>query len=505
MARGVWSGSMVVCYIVFLYLFSVGYRADPDFDLDLSHYGTHFVISSALNDYNTTLGEDDVIWILQILNPTTKTARLKIEVAGTVSKMAHVGALRAQNVHVSPLMRSEQVGLTQSLVVWSTDAVSVTVINNGRSHEGLLAFPVSVFGTQYIVVTLPGNPVLQVLTSHDLTHVTIHFTDMSRDLEASDQHKFKVVYNGETYTPGSTLEVTIESKYQVFQFHDCHAHHRLRSDFTGTLITSSLPVGVISGNCVTNSNPDDDHGSHLEEMLVPISSWGYHFYIATPSAGYPTQTRIRVVSLTFGVLRLHTGPGGLHTDPGGLEDTQQVDGRTVAEELTLLYRAPTFWCQKILSGEVHAYLVSTVPIFVVMYWPDKVTGSKGHSGMIQLVPNENWLSWYYIRAPDLQNKNSFIYLSIVAMTTDVDGIRIGFNHLDSTDENTVIKELLSGFTFIARLVSSGQGHVIQHLHQHTFACYTRLVVKAGRVLYQQGMAFRNMTQVGGAHRWVGQR
>lgn len=53
---------------------------------------------------------------------------------------------------------------------------------------------------------------LQVLTSRDLTHVTIYFTDMSHDLEASDQHKFKVVYNGETYTPGSTLQVQIESK-----------------------------------------------------------------------------------------------------------------------------------------------------------------------------------------------------------------------------------------------------------------------------------------------------
>lgn len=44
--------------------------ADPNFDLDLSHFGTHFVISSALNDYNTSHREDDVIWILQILNPT---------------------------------------------------------------------------------------------------------------------------------------------------------------------------------------------------------------------------------------------------------------------------------------------------------------------------------------------------------------------------------------------------------------------------------------------------
>lgn len=114
------------------------------------------------------------------------------------------------------------------------------------TSDASLAIPVDTFNTEYIVFTydLPGtyNPERQfvVYAAYDTTAVSIEFPDSSTD--------------------SFTLDMGEGRFYQT------------TTQYAGTIITASRPIGVTSGNrCLNQGVGACDH---VFEMLPPTAAWG---------------------------------------------------------------------------------------------------------------------------------------------------------------------------------------------------------------------------------------
>lgn len=119
------------------------------------------------------------------------------------------------------------------------------------TSDASLAIPVDTFNNEYFTITYPGyGAEFVVFAAYDDTAVTI-----------------------ELNSGGSPINITLDRGEGYF--------YRSNSDLTGTLITSTKPLGVTSGNeCV---NYDGSACDHIFEMLPPVQAWD----MTIPAANAP--------------------------------------------------------------------------------------------------------------------------------------------------------------------------------------------------------------------------
>lgn len=144
-----------------------------------------------------------------------------------------------------------------------------------NSTDGFLALPVSILGTQYMVMTYPGLswhdsapsilslPQYAILSPYDNNLVTITPSDETLDGQPAGQ-SYQVTLNaGEAYMVRGRLSA------------------EYAADQTGSIISSTLPVAVFNGNSCTSVPIDVPACDHLVEQAPPLSTWGSTF-IARP-------------------------------------------------------------------------------------------------------------------------------------------------------------------------------------------------------------------------------
>ena len=83
------------------------------------------------------------------------------------------------------------------------------------------------------------------------------------------------------------LQVTL-NQYEAMQILD-------QSDLTGTIITSSQPVAVFSGNKNTYVGSNSNNIDMLVEQMIPAKAWGYTFALV-PAPGNNVGEEIKVVA-----------------------------------------------------------------------------------------------------------------------------------------------------------------------------------------------------------------
>ena len=136
------------------------------------------------------------------------------------------------------------------------------ILGSRHIGEGFLGLPVDVLGKEYIVPTYSpvGSSIVQVVAQEDNTQVSF----MLR-LPRGGR-----VYYGDRYFSSGELINTTLNDLEVFQVQG-------DDDLSGTVVTSSKPVAVFSGDDCTLVPTDKHPCNHLVEQIPPVSFWGNEF------------------------------------------------------------------------------------------------------------------------------------------------------------------------------------------------------------------------------------
>lgn len=128
--------------------------------------------------------------------------------------------------------------------------------------EGFLGLPVDVLGKEYIVSTYSpiGSSIVQVVAQEDNTQVSF----MLRLAEGG-----RVQYGDRFLSNGDFINTTLND-LEVFQVQG-------DSDLSGTVVTSSKPIAVFSGDDCTMVPRNNYPCNHLVEQIPPVSFWGKEF------------------------------------------------------------------------------------------------------------------------------------------------------------------------------------------------------------------------------------
>lgn len=155
----------------------------------------------------------------------------------------------AAGTHTSNVVDNKGIHITalQEVTVYGLNYAQFTT-------DAYLGLPTNVLGTDYIVLTYSGNNLssLGIVGTVNATTVTITPSVAASGRPAGVP--FNITLNqGQTYELGNA------------------------SDLTGTIITSTSPVGVMGANACANIPPGASFCDHINEMMPPTDTWGRKF------------------------------------------------------------------------------------------------------------------------------------------------------------------------------------------------------------------------------------
>ncbi|XP_019630341.1 PREDICTED: IgGFc-binding protein-like [Branchiostoma belcheri] len=175
------------------------------------------------------------------------------------------------------------------------------------TSDAYLALPTDVLGTEYFVAcmtvrrawseegwyNLPTE--IGIVGVYDGTTITINPT---QDL----------TFGGTNYPAGQDFTVSLD-RFQTLQVQSTE-------DLTGSRITSSHPVSVLSGNLFTViGNNQQGSGDHIVEMMPPVDTWGKEF-VTAPIAKRTAGDIFRVVAARDNTEVTVTGRNPRNLDAG---------------------------------------------------------------------------------------------------------------------------------------------------------------------------------------------
>ncbi|XP_045702795.1 IgGFc-binding protein isoform X1 [Phyllostomus hastatus] len=173
-----------------------------------------------------------------------------------------------QSVTVSISTEAEMIGsniFQHAVVVKSDHTISVQAINTKpNTGEVTLLRPVWALGTEYFVFTTSSRSIKNVKEFAVVAGAS--------GASISVQLKGAVTFQGKIYPAGSVLSVTLKA-YQVAQVQS-------EADLSGSKVTASSPVAVLSGHTCASKHTSCNH---VVEQLLPTSAWGTR-YVVPPLA-----------------------------------------------------------------------------------------------------------------------------------------------------------------------------------------------------------------------------
>ncbi|XP_055873793.1 uncharacterized protein LOC106078937 [Biomphalaria glabrata] len=463
--------------ILAILLINRGTKAMYKEEISSASQGTAFVVSMMRNVWSHGHLNSTLMRIF-VINSSTRKIILHVDVEPTISYSLSIEPKMTKQIKVTSKMKHEKIGIFNSVHIGTNGNVSVLVINNGLTRDGFMAIPIEAFGMVYTVVTLVGQPVFHVLSSTDDTEVLIQFNDWSA-LEYGRRAEFVLTFGKKRILPKSIIMVTIKKRYQYFQIHDCGSDKYGKTDFTGTRVSSLNPIGVISGNCETSSKGEYHFMSHVEDMLSPMSSWGFHHYFLSPN--HTTDTRLRILAQT---------------------PTMNIKIVTNSSTDMVIVTENDDYVERFVESGAQVLISSDVPICVVMFTVAILDYESGDLAMVQLVPSENWLNWYYISIPDLSVAKLRAEMIILILTKDLPGLNIDFK--SSTAANVYVRgakdrpprviTTLPGFSALIKQLDDSNIHVVYHMDGRKFGCYVKIIMTTGHMYVAAGATYRNVEQ-----------
>lgn len=247
--------------------------------------------------------------------------------------------------------------------------------NRKASTDTYLALPTDVLGTSYRAIGYhppSADPTFStqfnIVATEDNTNVVISLTG---DTKGGRRQ-------GETF-------VVQLNRGQVYGVQGGYAQNR-RGDLTGTLVTSTKPIGFFVGHSCAQIPQEFNFCDQLLEMSPPIPSWGRQFYVGKIES--KERYAMRVVAS---------------------EDSTQVfmNNRLVAR-----MNAGDFYENSELVD--NTFVTSSKPILVAQYATsfDADVNKVGDPFMILITPTEQFLNYYRFVTPVRGDWHHYINLVV---------------------------------------------------------------------------------------------
>ena len=368
--------------------------------------GTSFVVGFMANEVLEDGGDPRVQIFIASQYDATVTFTSRVQ--GTYTVFVRANTVQIETMNVMHVVNTSERRFPRAVFVTSDVPVVVYTLNTlAQSSDSYTAIPIKHCGTQYYTVNRPtdwyrgsASPLsriprvgeFMVMATEDNTYVDLVTT---------------------TATRGG---VPARTPWRIFLSKgDCYLVQALPTrfggdDLTGSSISASAPVAVISGH-VRASMPLDSMSSkdHLVEQLPPVNLWGKS-YATTPFVSSVRGDVIKIMASSIDQdIFLVTRSGGK----------------------TFRINNPGEWRDTSLSGP--AYWYSSKPFFVTqfmtsVYGPDLYTDPA----MVVVPAIEQFVNSALFQFPILEesgypNQQHFYFVNVVA-----DSIALSTLKLDTT-------------------------------------------------------------------------
>ncbi|XP_026935335.1 LOW QUALITY PROTEIN: IgGFc-binding protein [Sagmatias obliquidens] len=241
--------------------------------VDPKNSGGEEFLTAFLQNYNRGYSNAYLYLLLSSLSDNLTSVSILSQVDGTSQK---VTVRPGQSVMVNITAKAEMVGSStfqRAVVVHSDRTISVQAINaKPNTADATQLWPVRALGTEYFVFT-PSSA-----SSQNLKEFAV--VAGAAGASVSIQLKGSVTFRGKSYSAGNVLSVTLDP-YQVAQVQST-------ANLSGSKVTASSPVAVLSGHSCAQKNTNCNH---VVEQLLPTSAWGT-YYVVPPLS---LQTRSDLV------------------------------------------------------------------------------------------------------------------------------------------------------------------------------------------------------------------
>lgn len=169
--------------------------------------------------------------------------------------------------------------LRHAIHVVAGNPIAVYALNHIKyTTDGFLVIPPSAWGTNYVIASFSGitrtaafpniraTSEFALVAAYDNTIVSIALTDNTMVGPTW----------GVSHAKGTIVNVTLQ-KGEVYQMQAWKNGSEV-NDFSGTIISSNHPVGVISGVKCTDIPVGKQACDHIVEMLPPTDTWGKEYF-----------------------------------------------------------------------------------------------------------------------------------------------------------------------------------------------------------------------------------
>ncbi|XP_052245910.1 IgGFc-binding protein-like [Dreissena polymorpha] len=308
-------------------------------------------------------------------------------------------------------------GLSNKAVyVEANQTISIYVmVRDFYSSDGFLLLPISADAREFVVASY--EPYYYTLPSEFLIIALEDSTLIDIQLITSDG---PVIIGGQSYSSGQNVSLKM-SRMQTYLVQ--HEH-----DLTGTHITSSKPVSVVSGVTCANVPQYAVGCDFLVEQMLPVSFWQREYVCAKlKSRGI---NRLRILS--------------------------SVDGTSVNIGATHIKLNKGEFYEYVHSNDVATPIESNFPVLVLQYAEGRDHDSKlGDPSMITIPSlNGQEAEYFYETATPL----AYHYVSITIRTDQANGLHIDGSTVSRVDElKTTINT--TEFSVIRLSVTVGKHHI----------------------------------------------
>jgi hypothetical protein len=277
---------------------------------------------------------------------------------------------------IAQLLVSEQVQRLGVHVVADNDVAVFGLSHRPASTDSYLAYPVKVLGTTYRAVGY--SPLINGSES---------FTAEVAIVASEDHTVVTMTLNADTkggHRKGETFSVSMnQGDTYLVQGTPIVGHP---SDLTGSLVTSTKPIGFFIGHTCAQVPTEVNFCDQLLEMEPPVPSWGRQFYVGRFED--KTQYAMRVIAS---------------------EDNTEVfvNNRRVAKLV-----AGGFYEDNHLVD--NAFVTASAPVLVAEYaqGSDADSIKVGDPFMLLITPTEQFLNYYRFATPISGSWHHYINLVV---------------------------------------------------------------------------------------------
>ncbi|KAH3707695.1 IgGFc-binding protein-like isoform X2 [Dreissena polymorpha] len=306
-------------------------------------------------------------------------------------------------------------GLSNKAVYVATDkpVSAYVMVRNATTSDGFLLLPITAGANEFVVPsydTVEGSLSEFLVTALEDSQVEVRLRMSTGN----------ITIGGQSYISGQNFSFVM-NKLQTYLVQ--HQH-----DLTGTHITSSKPVSVVSGNTCTNVPKDITACDFLAEQLLPVRFWQHTYLCANLKTR--RNNRFRVLSLMD-------------------NNAVNIGGTQVSLNNGDFY-------EYVSSNDVATAVVSTHPVLVLQFAEGSYADNAiGDPSMITVPSTDNQESEYFYETP---TSVSFHYASITIPTDHASGLRMDGNTISRSDEQiTTIN--ITMFSIIRVSVVAGKHHI----------------------------------------------